>query len=196
LRAQSFNLYGGFNSSNIVFSGDSADAGVPQALPGFHVGTSFNFKINDLLTFQPGIIFERKGTSRDTSVAGIFNSQLIVELYYLNIPLNLSSEFEISDEFSVYVSAGPYIGLGLFGNIKTEIKSPFLNSNEVDQVAWGADFQQFDFGFGLGAGLQYENFLLGLSYDFGIPNIASNAPKNNFARNRVFRISLGYRFDF
>jgi len=44
LQSQSTNFFAGFNSSTLAFTGDSSAGLNPQALSGFHIGTSFNFK--------------------------------------------------------------------------------------------------------------------------------------------------------
>ncbi len=88
------------------------------------------------------------------------------------------------------------MGIGLVGETNVQASGPGVSENVTEPVEWGTDVERLDFGISLGAGLTYQNFLLGAHYDLGLINILADAPEGNSARNNVFRISLGYTLSF
>tara|TARA_R110002050_G_scaffold274159_1_gene418484 strand:+ start:2189 stop:2833 length:645 start_codon:yes stop_codon:yes gene_type:complete len=191
LKAQAINFIAGYSSSTFALIGDDTSSEGLKAKPGFHIGASTNIKIAKNLNFQPGLSFQSKGTKEDISNFG-FSQKTSVNLYYLEIPLNLVGNFEINKKLSVYVSAGPYIGFGLSGNSESVINVLGVVESTDEKIVWGTNFERLDFGLGLGTGLKYQNYLIGLSYDYGFANIAADPPAGNYARNTVFRLSIGY----
>ncbi len=92
ITAQEINFIAGYNSSSMTIEGDSIDLPGIKSKPGFHVGASINLKINDYLTFQPGLNFTTKGVLSESSFFG-FNQKVSIDLFYIDVPMNLVSKF-------------------------------------------------------------------------------------------------------
>ncbi|MFN5920941.1 MAG: hypothetical protein ACK45I_06545, partial [Bacteroidota bacterium] len=63
-------------------------------------------------------------------------------------------------------------------------------------IKWGDDpnndmLKRLEFGVCGGGGIEYNNFLLGINYAYGLNNISSSSTEGTL-KNRVFGISLGY----
>ena len=196
ITAQEINFIAGYNASSMAIEGDdSIDLPGIKSKPGFHVGASINLRINDYLTFQPGLNFTTKGVLGESSLFGITQKSSI-QFYYLDIPLNIVANFDITEELGAFVSTGPYAGIGLIGETNVEASGLGVSENVTEPVEWGTDVERLDFGLSLGVGLTYKPFLLGINYDYGLANILVDAPEGNSIRNKVFRISLGYTLSF
>ncbi|MBU2556098.1 MAG: PorT family protein, partial [Bacteroidetes bacterium] len=87
---------------------------------------------------------------------------------------------------------------GLSGKIKSKLSYMGESKTESKSIDWGSgddnDFKRLDFGWIIGAGVEYEAFSAGLSYNLGLSNIAATPDGGNKVKNRVFAITVGYRF--
>ncbi|HPF65746.1 MAG: PorT family protein [Lentimicrobium sp.] len=199
-QAQSFILKAGMSLPDFyVNEGEDVEMTADYKMrTGFHAGLSADFTLNKVLSFEPGIMFSSKGAKSSDNDAG-YRRDVVVALYYLDIPLLLRAGTAISDGIHIYAAAGPYAGVGLSG--KSKITSEFSGVeeyNEVD-VEWGdaeEEIKRLEFGATFGAGLEIGSFFIGAGYDLGITDI-SNIPGDHDDfdfKNRVLRITAGYRF--
>ena len=141
ITAQEINFIAGYNSSSMTIEGDSIDLPGIKSKPGFHVGASINLKINDYLTFQPGLNFTTKGVLSESSFFG-FNQKVSIDLFYIDVPMNLVSKFEITNGLGAYVAAGPYVGIGLVGETNVQASGPGVSENVTEPVEWGTDIER------------------------------------------------------
>jgi len=181
--AQTFGVRGGLNMSNMLSKSDAHTADL-KAIVGFHIGGTAEFEITDMFSFETGLFLMTMGFKNEGELVDYKTN-----LLYLNIPITAKARYEL-DNFNLYGLFGPYIGLGLSGKYKADDES-------VD-VKWGSgdsdDLKRFDFGWTIGAGIEYEAFMAGLSYNLGLANIAAQTEGGYKAKNRAFLISVGYRF--
>ncbi|RIJ47070.1 hypothetical protein D1614_16720 [Maribellus luteus] len=56
------------------------------------------------------------------------------------------------------------------------------------------DLKRMDFGLMMGAGVEIDKFQFGVGYDLGLANIDPAGDSDNFAKNRVLKISVGLMF--
>jgi len=177
--AQTFGVRGGLNMSNMLLKSDENTADT-KAKVGFHIGGTAEFEITDMFSFETGLFLMTMGYKYE-----VLSVDYKTNLLYLNIPITAKARYEL-DNFSLYGLFGPYIGLGLSGK-----------NNSVD-IEWGSgdsdNLKRFDFGWTIGAGVEYEAFMAGLSYNLGLANIAAQTEGGYKAKNRAFLISVGYRF--
>jgi hypothetical protein len=92
--------------------------------------------------------------------------------------------------------AGPYVAYGIGGKVtgtgRTNVDGTDI-SVAIEQDVFGEDgIKRFDFGIGLGVGVEFGRFGVGLGYDLGLANLTgeSNYRLNNM--NAFLRV--GYRF--
>jgi len=177
--AQTFGVRGGLNMTNMLSKSDAHTADL-KAIVGFHIGGTAEFEITDMFSFETGLFLMTMGFKNEGELVDYKTN-----LLYLNIPITAKARYEL-DNFSLYGLFGPYIGLGLSGK-----------NNSVD-IEWGSgdsdNLKRFDFGWTIGAGVEYEAFMAGLSYNLGLANIMAQTEGGYKAKNRAFLISVGYRF--
>ena len=171
--------------------------------PGFHVGATVEFPIKNAFSFQTGVLLSTKGfkvSQEETLLDETFEIDGELNLFYIDIPLTARASFDVGGT-EVYGLFGPYIGYGFSG--KRISKISFMGQTETEEVdvEWGNEeddnFQSLDFGLTAGLGVEYNSFLFGLSYDFGLANIMPAEALEIFdatAKHRVVRVSVGYKF--
>ncbi len=196
--SQTFGLKAGLNLSNMLDKdNDETYSKDYKMKPGFQIGPTAEFKINEKFSFQTGILFSSKGFKMNYK-DDLYEIKQKVNLYYLDIPLNFKGTFKVGST-KIFATAGPYIGLGISGNMKYEGTIDGEIESDSEPVNWGSDkenddLKRLDFGLSAGAGLDFGSFMVGLSYNLGLANISTITSNGNKAYNRVFGLSFGYKF--
>lgn len=197
--AQVFGIRGGLNLSNLSEKdNDNRYDESNKNKIGFHIGGTVDFPISDIFSVETGLILTTKGMKYEESIGNMFATYDVkskMTLYYLDIPITAKFAFDLGGS-KLFVLAGPYIGVGLFGNAKSEVTINGRTESSNDAVEWGSDgLNRLDYGLTLGAGVQFNALLVGLYYNYGLANISSYSDNGYRANNRVLNISLGYRFN-
>ena len=118
------------------------------------------------------MFFTVKGDKR------IYSGSLLPELeytvHYAQVPLNfvLKEDLKVA---TLFVQAGPYLGYALSGNKWIDDVKSALDFNDVD---FG---ERFDFGIGVGAGVEISRFWVGLNFEAGLSDVydyATSTGKN------------------
>jgi hypothetical protein len=190
--AQKFAVKAGLNLSKMLLKNDNGTYSDDLKMhPGFHVGATAEFPINDMFSFEPGLLLSTKGYNYERPGSSDYTEKL--NLFYFEIPLNAKATFDV-EGVKIYGAFGPYLGLGLSGKYKTKTSGVSDNST----VNWGSDsenddLKRFDLGINVGAGVEIKSILVGINYGLGLANISSYTDGGNKAKNRVFAISFGYK---
>lgn len=195
--AQSITLKAGATMSTI-FQKDNDEVYKDNKLkPGFLVGANVDFPINDLFSFETGLLLTSKGYkfSDKETFLGITTEYVgKANLLYLDIPITPKVSFG-SGSTSFYALLGPYVGLGLMGNYKSEVTINGEKDSESDKVEWGSkdgDFKRLDFGLLAGGGVQFNAIQIGVAYGFGLANISPYNDGGYRENNRVLSLTAGY----
>jgi hypothetical protein len=113
--------------------------------------------------------------------------------YYLNIPVHVGYKFPAGRNVSLFVNAGPYFNIGLFGKAKETVNSANGESatyTVADNVFSDKVQERFDWGLGFRAGVEISRHIqLGIGYDWGMKNI-----NESDCKNRTFTASCAYMF--
>lgn len=197
--AQTLGIKAGFNLANMKETVDATTFSIDTKMKaGFHVGLMYDIPIKTYLSFEPALLFTTKGLKIKENILGVVLDASL-NLYYIDIPLNLKGNFNIGEETNVYVAFGPYLGFGLSG--KSKVYASYLGQSESSEenVIWGNDpnndyLKRFDFGLTFGAGIEFKKYMFGISYDLGLTNISAYQEDDTSLKNRVLKFSLGYRF--
>ena len=99
------------------------------------------------------------------------------------------------------LQAGPYLGLGIGGKAKLEetygvetkkndYKIKFGNGTPDEDTTYVDN--AFDFGLGIGAGLQFSNIQVGVGYNLGLANMTDEDKVS--AKNKGFALTVSYLF--
>ena len=191
--AQSFIVKGGFNLSKI-YAADEDDTYSDEydMKPGFHVGGAVEIPINQNFMFEPGIIFITKGVKMEEPDYEISSK---ANLNYVDIPLLFKASSSNDGGLGFYGALGPYIGIGISGQVAME----YDGEEESDDIKFGSDededdLKRLDMGISVGGGIEFSSFQIGVSYDYGLINIATYQDYGNKVKNRVLKFTLGYKF--
>jgi len=160
-------------------------------LAGFHVNPYLEYAFSDKFALEGGLSFQTRGSVLD-------EEDMIREKitpHYLDLTINAKFYFNIGKP-KIYVYAGPYLGIGLFGKLK-EYRNDALLSERA--LTWGqyipADLNRIDFGINGGVGIDINNFSIGAQYGYGFLNVSTLDNYGIKMHNYVISISLGYKFD-
>lgn len=201
----------GYQGANLKSSSSGYKSNIAS---GARVGIDADFNLyegnNMYFSLRPGAHFSMKGAKDQSGVdlGSLFNSKwtYTTHLYYIDFPILANVGFD-AGEFGVFLNAGPYLGVGVGSSRKTtsqtnvignqgdkKVDSKTTNLFEGDNAAFG----RFDWGIQLGAGVEYNRFLVGVGTQFGIQNInktkeiaGKTLPTN---KNATFFVTVGYRF--
>lgn len=202
--------YQGSNLANI----DSGNAKA-ELLSGFRGGVALDWTFTDLgaaqLSLQPGVYFSMKGAKlASTKSEGDKAVNVVRQLNYIDIPILVNARFGVADHTNVFVNAGPYLGFGINGTDKVTKGTETKSSSDIDLFK-DKVYNRFDWGLHIGAGVEFNHFMLGLGYQLGIQDISKGVnmtsgelsqkiedwARSTFAEktnNSNFFVTVGYRF--
>jgi hypothetical protein len=201
LFAQKFGIRAGGNASTMLMK-DNDNTYTSTPIPGFHVGVFYNYELKNTLSFQPEIHFTTKGTankySYDSGFLGMVDSKVELTTYYLDIPLNVKSTFDLFKN-KMYVTLGPVIGIGLAGKYKNSMTLMGETTTDSGDIKFGSnadsdDMKRLDVGIGAGVGYQISNAQFGINYNHGLMNIAANTSNGSIFNNRSLNVTIAYTF--
>lgn len=162
----SFGIRAGLNMASTQFEDSYKDVSMATS---FHLGVSLDVPFSDKLALTTALLYSGKGYKYDKLETATAQ--------YIDVPIQLSLRFGDIDTFQFQVNAGPYIGIGIGGKIKSE-----TSSEEVD---FFKHYESFDFGATIGLGaLISKHFYIGVGYQLGMGKY----------RNRNINVSIGYNF--
>ncbi len=154
-------------------------------------GIQFGFKglmeLNEHFYLEAHALFSQKGY--DAPI--VLNEEYKRKMYTLEFPLHLGYKYELAPSgITLFVSGGPYLGLGLAGKSKFYMEDGTLITKNLYKS--GSGDQRFDLGAGLKAGIQlgdHTQFTLG--YDWGFIKVNKHLAGS---RNQNLHLALAYLF--
>lgn len=208
-------IKGGYNLANISTNNDGTmDAA--KGLSSFHAGAVVDIPIAPVLSLQPGLLLTGKGSKANYYLDANNHSDNYVKSsfnpLYLELPVNLLLKFPIGNDARIFAGAGPYAAMGIGGKSKTETSVggvvtttsrdiKFNNDDPTTAEQEGARYdrlKKFDFGINALAGVEFNRFLVGVNYGWGLEKINSTQTNNTQNGNNKYRtlsVSLGVRLN-
>lgn len=196
-----FGIKAGVNLAN--FSGNGAQDS--DARIGFNFGVTVDYSLAQNYYLLSGLELTMKGakakyvspiTANEKLNGPPFSAEIKDDPIYLQMPIHLGYKLTVTDAFKILFHAGPYVAYGIGGKVKMdrannlEVEGGF---SDFDGYLSEKDkFKKFDFGIGLGIGMEFNKIALGIGYDFGLANIADNS--NSKLRNMNAYFTVGYKF--
>lgn len=173
----------GMNVSN--FSGDIQGT---DAKVGFNVGVTLDYAFTNDFCLLTGLEFTTKGAKTDSDglAKGTFNPM------YLQIPIHAGYKLNITDNTKLVFRAGPYLAYGVGGKLSAKAGG----ESESIGVFRSGLLKNFDFGLGIGAGVEFGKIGVNLGYDFGLVNVwdLDSWGVDGSIKNGNFNVGLGYKF--
>ena len=170
-----FGIRGGISA--VSLSGDDDKFGNKQSNYTYGLGglggVTANFAFSDLISLQPELLYNLKGTQ-------INDSKDRLDLHYIDLPILLKVNAD-----GPYFEAGPQVGYlisaKLGGATKTRIETKDLQGLSLGYVA--------GVGYKLTSGLS-----LGIRYNGGITSVGKDDNRYDQQRNQAFNFVVGYEF--
>ena len=179
-----FGLRTGFNLTTMTEEGIDT-----KMKPGFQIGVVGDYALSDNFSIQPGVLFATQGFRWNLSLMGA-DLKTSINLNYLQIPVNAQYKLDLGG-MNLLLQAGPYLGYAVSG--KVIAKAGGLK--EEEKINFGSNKEEmkaFDFGLGLGAGLQFGNIQAGLGYNIGLANLSN--VEDSSTKNNGLALTVTYLF--
>ena len=162
-----FGLKGGLNFANFKIEQDAKEKLTFDNSTGWQAGALFQVKIPGLgLAVQPELLYTVSKANVDQRENGI---------HYFEVPINAQMGLDLKI-LRPYLQAGPYFGYAL----------------KLDGDHFRENINRFDWGIGLGAGLEVWKVQLDLRYSWGLQDVSSM--RDFQMKNNRFTVALGIFF--
>ena len=145
---------------------------------GLVAGVEGEYQVSDIFSVSAGVLYSMQGAKQEFSVLNQKTFKHTYKLDYVNVPIMAN----------VYVVKGLAVKLGVQPGFNVSNK---IKVNNLDAVENPAKAQSVDVSIPVGLSYEYNNFQLDARYNWGV----SKAFKLTDAKNSVFQITLGYKFD-
>jgi opacity protein-like surface antigen len=181
-----FGARAGFNLTNVTekYDGKAVDSDEKGSFkPGFQIGVVADIALADALSLQPGLLFATQGCTYKGEDG---DEDLKINLNYIQIPINVQYKLDLGGN-SLLLQAGPYLGYAIGGKWKAGSESEDVKFGSKDE-----EIKAFDFGIGLGVGMQFSNLQVGLGYNLGLANL-NNAEKMT-SKNNGLAVTVTFLF--
>jgi len=137
---------------------------------------------------------------------------LTTNVYCIEVPIMLSLKAPLAEGLTLRANVGPYFDLGLSGKFKSEYESkyeenvggniynePLRKDSDSESIYPNKEKRMvngeaFNFGIGVGGGLEFNSFYIGVNYLYGITNVLDVKEDYFEAYDRTLSITLGYNF--
>lgn len=187
----SYGVKAGINFAG--FNGKGADG--LDGKVGFNVGVFAEYTLPTNLYFLTGLDISQKGAKVEMEEDGE-SSKNTYSPVYLQLPIHAGYKFSLSDNITLGLHAGPYLAYGIGGKVKEEYT--FDGETEKEEMDFFGSKEKggaksFDFGIGLGANVDVNQFQVGMGYDLGLTNI-DRYEADAHLKNHNFFINIGYKF--
>ena len=185
LKAQNgFGIKGGlsYNSMSDIEFGDWE--GSYNRKTGFHAGILYKIKLPVGLALQPELLYIQKGGSIDLFQVENVIPRVDFKMHYVQLPVNLQWGIDLM-LFRPFIMVSPYIGYAI------------AKGDEFKDIDW-KDLNRFEYGVGLGAGLDIWKFQLTGRYCWDLGKVMDFEWKGTETlkggKNKGFELSLAFIF--
>lgn len=159
---------------------EDGEVAAPKLL--LQLGAFGDYAVSEVFSLQSGLIFNGKGSRGKWAEQGYNDDsgKWANNLWYLEVPV-----YGVYKTGNLFFGAGPYLGLGLFGNWKNEINWENGTERNSGKINFSKDeIEPVDFGVNLMGGYQLnDNWLAALNFGYQL---------NSTVKNAVISFSVGY----
>lgn len=169
----------------------------PQARPGFTGGVDVMYQASDNVGLSLGLSYVQAGCKyKDVDDNGVTWHDHYDRMDYISVPLvahsyiapGLSINVGVAPSFLIY--GNYHAGMQTY-DVDTDGHRTNVKEAEIDQdIKKG--LRNFTLSIPVGISYEYENVVLDARYNVGMLNVYKHGLT---ARNKVFEVSVGYKFD-
>lgn len=169
----------------------------PQARPGFTGGVDVMYQASDNIGLSIGLSYVQAGCKyKDVDDNGVIWHDHYDRMDYISVPLvahsyiapGLSINVGVAPSFLIY--GNYHAGMQTY-DVDTDGHRTNVKEAEIDQdIKKG--LRKFALSIPVGISYEYENVVLDARYNVGMLNVYKHGLS---ARNKVFEVSVGYKFD-
>lgn len=169
----------------------------PQARPGFTGGVDVMYQASDNVGLSIGLSYVQAGCKyKDVDDNGVTWHDHYDRMDYISVPLvahsyiapGLSINVGVAPSFLIY--GNYHAGMQTY-DVDTDGHRTNVKEAEIDQdIKKG--LRNFTLSIPVGISYEYENVVLDARYNVGMLNVYKHGLT---ARNKVFEVSVGYKFD-
>lgn len=166
---------------------------------GYQVGVGMEYAFTDMWSIRPSLLFITKGAKAEFKEEG-WKEEHTANPMYLQLPIMAAASFDLSDNMKFVAKAGPYVAFGIGGKYKIEETDEPEAKVDIfgDEKDGKYGAKRFDFGLGIGAGLEFGKIMVNLDAMFGLTKVADyytweNEEKKSL-KNMSIALSVGYKF--
>lgn len=178
---------GGVNFSNFRVDGIQDN----NIKAGLNLGLFFKLPVSEAVAIQPELLYSSKGSKLeyDNPIQG--DGEYRFNMNYLELPI--MGVFSLGDRFNI--QAGPYVSYLTSANIK--------NMDEDLSIQGVADlnedsFKRFDYGLAAGIGYDFNGFIIGARYTYGLNEVGKSdnlsGQLTNNSKNSNATVFVGFGF--
>lgn len=169
----------------------------PQARPGFTGGVDVMYQASDIVGLSIGLSYVQAGCKyKDVDDNGVTWHDHYDRMDYISVPLvahsyiapGLSINVGVAPSFLIY---GKYHAGMLSYDLDTDGHRTNVQEGVID-IDTKKGLRNFTLSIPVGISYEYENVVLDARYNVGMLNVYKHGLT---ARNKVFEVSVGYKFD-
>lgn len=169
----------------------------PQARPGFTSGVDVLYQASDIVGLSVGLSYVQAGCKyKDIDGNGVTWHDHYDRMDYLSVPLvahsyiapGLSINVGVAPSFLIY---GKYHAGMLSYDLDADGHRTNVQEGVID-IDTKKGLRKFTLSIPVGISYEYENVVLDARYNVGMLNVYKHGLT---ARNKVFEVSVGYKFD-
>lgn len=168
---------------------------------GWKIGVGLEKPLSSDWLIMPSFEFKQKGTQMSFSDEDE-SEKSKVTFSYLQLPILAAYRIRLSDEINLTAKAGPYVAYALSGKETYEYSGSYGSGKEEYDLFDSEEGvgQRFDAGLLLGVDVEYQRFVLGAEFEYGLLPAAKYEFEDQYesvsfkAYNTSFYITLGYKF--
>lgn len=140
------------------------------------LGAEFEYQVSDIFSFSAGALYSMQGIK--ASEDGV---KATLKLDYINVPI--LANIYVAKNFALKAGLQPAFNI----NNTIEAKSGGVTGSADNPV----DAKTIDLSMPIGASYEFNNVVIDARYNWGLTKVFDDGD----ARNSVFQISVGYRFN-
>jgi len=183
-----FGVKAGANFSNLYVSKHKEGINADQYNGRFsyHFGGVMEYSVSRMFSIQPELLYMNQGANlKKENSFGMKDGH--ITLNSLQLPVNLKASFDLGNK-KLFVYGGPYISYNIYAKAKGKIDG---KTHDVELLSKNSELKRFDYGFGIGVGMEINKFTLTLGNQIGHQDINKG---NGKMKTGSLTLSAGYFF--